>query len=159
MSGRGDEVARPNPWTVRFADRQSAQGWQHLLRLARRDGEDLILESAEQSEAKDALWSATSRLFMSLVKNDEGARVLLLALPEVFPWVRFLPKSAVQRFLVELIETAYACAELDTLAPIEAVVTAWRNTANVHADPELHQMLTEPLDGTDYGDVSVPGES
>jgi hypothetical protein len=131
----------------------------HRLRLARRDGEDLILESAGQSEAKDALWSATSRLFMSLVSNDEGARVLLLALPEVFPWVRFLPKSAVQRFLVELVETAYACAELDTVAPIEAVVTAWRNTANVHADPELHRMLTEPLDGADHGDVPVPGES
>jgi hypothetical protein len=80
-------------------------------------------------------------------------RALLLVLPEVFPWVRFLPKPAVQRFLVELVETADACAELDTLAPIEAVVTAWRNTANVYADPELYRMLTEALDGTDHGAV------
>lgn len=31
MSGRGEELPRPNPWTVRAADRQAFQGWQRLL--------------------------------------------------------------------------------------------------------------------------------
>lgn len=61
------------------------------LRLDRRDGEDLILEAAARAEAEDEALSMASRLFFSLMKNDEGARSLLFALPEVFPWVRFLP--------------------------------------------------------------------
>jgi len=34
MSGRGDDVLRPNPWRVRFADRRAAQGWQNLVTQA-----------------------------------------------------------------------------------------------------------------------------
>lgn len=49
------------------------------LRPEQRDGQDLILESAERAEAEDEALSMTSRLFFSLVKNDEGARALLLA--------------------------------------------------------------------------------
>ena len=54
------------------------------LRLERRDGRDLILQSADRAEAKDAALSMTSPLFFSFVKNDKGARALLLALPDVF---------------------------------------------------------------------------
>ena len=35
MSGRGDDVPRPHPWRVRFADRQIAIGWNQLLTQAR----------------------------------------------------------------------------------------------------------------------------
>lgn len=129
------------------------------LRLARRDGEDLILESADRADAEAEAMSTTTRLFVSLMKHDEGARALLLALPEVFPWVRFLPAKAVREFLIELVETANACAELDNMAPLEPVITAWRRTAEVHADPELHRALTEPLDGTDHGPVPEPPRS
>ena len=51
------------------------------IRLDRRDGDDLILESAERAEAEDEALNMASRLFFSLVQNDEGARALLLALP------------------------------------------------------------------------------
>lgn len=129
------------------------------LRLARRDGEDLILESAERADTEAAAMSTTTRLFVSLMKHDDGARALLLALPEVFPWVRFLPAKEVREFLIELVETANACAELDNMAPLEPVVVAWRRTAEIHADPELHRALTEPHDGTDHGPVPAPSES
>jgi hypothetical protein len=126
------------------------------LRLERRDGQDLILESAERAEAEDEAFSMTSRLFFSLVKNDEGARALLLALPDVFPWVRFLPTEDVRQFLVELVETVTASAELSNVAALAPVVAAWRNTAEIYADPELHKALGAPLDGTDYGPVPEP---
>ena len=126
------------------------------LRLERRDGQDLILESAERAEAEDEAFSVTSRLFFSLVKNDEGARALLLALPDVFPWVRFLPTEDVRQFLVELVETVTASAELSNVAALAPVVAAWRNTAEIYADPELHKALSDPLDGTDYGPVPEP---
>src|SRR5260370_30923228 len=69
------------------------------IRLDRRDGEDLILESAERAEAEDEALSMASRLFFSLVKNDDGARALLLALPDVFSWVRFPPTEGGRAFL------------------------------------------------------------
>jgi hypothetical protein len=126
------------------------------LRLERRDGQDLILESADRAEAEDEALAMTSRLFFSLVKNDEGARAMLLALPDVFPWVRFLPTQGVRQFLVELVETVVASAELGNVAALAPVVAAWRNTAEVYADPELYNALTAPLDGTDYGPVPAP---
>jgi len=123
------------------------------IRLDRRDGEDLILESAARAEAEDEALSMAGRLFFSLVKNDEGARALLLALPDVFPWVKFLPTEDVRAFLVELVETIRACAAVNNMAAIEPVIAAWQTTAEIYSDPELLKAATTPLDGTDYGDV------
>lgn len=131
----------------------------HRLRLVRRDDEDLVLESAAQAEMDAAAMTVTTRLFVSLMKNDDAAPVLLQALPEVFPWVKFLPAEEVRAFFVELVETARACVEIDNLAPLFSVVDSWRSTAEVHADPELYEILTRPLDGTDHGAVPPPYES
>jgi hypothetical protein len=125
------------------------------LRLDRRDGGDLILESAARAEAEDEALSMASRLFFSLMKDDQGARALLLALPDVFPWVRFLPTDDVRGFLVELVETIHASADLGNVAAIAPVVAAWKGTAEIYSDPELLKAATAPLDGTDYG--PVPG--
>ena len=123
------------------------------LRLDRRDGGDLILESAARAEAEDEALSMASRLFFSLMKDDQGARALLLALPEVFPWVRFLPTDDVRGFLGELVETIRAAADLGNVAAIDPVVAAWKGTAEIYSDPELLKAATAPLDGTDYGPV------
>jgi hypothetical protein len=123
------------------------------LRLERRDGRDLILESADRAEAKDQALTMTGRLFFSLVKHDVGEKALLLALPDVFPWVRYLPQPGVHGFLTELIETVHACAEMDNLAALAPVVAAWRETAEIYSDAELLKAATAPLDGTDYGEV------
>lgn len=121
------------------------------LRLDRRDGDDLILESAARAEAEDEALSMASRLFFSLMKDDEGARALLLALPDVFPWVRFLPTEDVRTFLVELVETVRASADLGNMAAIVPVVAAWKATAEIHSDPELLKAATAQLDDTDHG--------
>ena len=123
------------------------------LRLDRRDGDDLILESAARAEAEDEALSMASRLFISLVTNDEGARAMLLSLPDVFPWVRFLPQDDVRAFLVELVETLRACVSVGNIAALEPVVAAWQATAEIYSDPELLKAATAPLDGSDYGPV------
>lgn len=125
------------------------------LRLDRRDGDDLILESAARAEAEDEALDMASRLFFSLVQNDEGARALLLSLADVFPWVQFLPKDDVRAFLVELVETLRASASVGNMAALKPVVAAWQATAEIYSDPELLKAATAPLDGTDYG--PVPG--
>jgi hypothetical protein len=123
------------------------------LRLERRDGHDLILESAERAEAKDDALRVTGSLFFHLMQNDEGARQVLLALPSVFPWVRFLPRDDVKTFVVELVDTLHACADLGNVAALVPVIAAWQATAEIYSDPELRKAATQPLDGTDYGEV------
>jgi hypothetical protein len=123
------------------------------LRLERRDGNDLILEAADRAEAKDDALRLSGSLFFHLVKTDKGARAVLLALPDVFPWVRFLPKADVQAFLVELIDTMHACAEMGNIAALMPVIAAWQETAEIYSDPELLKAANAPLDGTDYGEV------
>lgn len=129
----------------------------HRLRLDRRDGDDLILESAARVEAEDQALSMASRMFVSLVQHDDGARALLLSLSDVFPWVRFLPPEDVRAFLVELVETIRACSELGNVAAVATVVHAWQSTAEIYSDPELLRAATAPLDGTDFGAVPSPG--
>jgi hypothetical protein len=123
------------------------------LRLDRRDGDDLILASASRAEAEDEALDMASRLFFSLVKNDDGARALLLSLADVFPWVQFLPKDDVRAFLVELVDTIRAASSVGNMAAVEPVVAAWKATAEIYSDPELLKAATTRLDGTDYGAV------
>ena len=87
------------------------------------------------------------------MKTDKGARALLLALPEVFPWVRFLPRDDVRAFLVEMVDTMNACADLGNVAALAPVIAAWQDTAEIYSDPELLKAATAELDGTDYGEV------
>jgi hypothetical protein len=129
------------------------ESFRQRIRLNRRDGSDLILESAERAEAEDEALDMASRLFFSLVKNDEGARALLLALPDVFPWVQFLTRDGVRSFLIELVDTVRACSALGNLAALEPVIAAWRATAEIRSDPVLLKAATAPLDGADYGPV------
>ena len=123
------------------------------LRLERRDGHDLMLESADRAEAKDDALRYTGSLFFHLMQNDEGARAVLMAMPSVFPWVRFLTTHDVRAFLVELVDTLHACAHLGNVAALVPVIEAWRATAEIYSDPELRKAASEPLDGTDYGEV------
>jgi hypothetical protein len=74
----------------------------------------------------------------------------------VFPSMRSLSPDEVRAFIAEFTETAWACAGLGTLTPLNAVVAAWRVTAEVHADPGLRAALTGPLEEADYGPVPEP---
>jgi hypothetical protein len=127
-----------------------AESPRRQLRLDRRDGEDLILQSAARAEAEDRALSMTSQLFFSLVQHDEGARALLLSLPDVFPWVKFLPGDDVRAFLAELVETLRASASVGNLAALEPVIAAWQATAEIYSDPELLKAAAA-LAGEDYG--------
>ena len=123
------------------------------LRLERRDGGDLILQAAERAEADAAAVIITTRLFAALLSNAEASNLLIAAFPAVFPWVRFLPPDDVREFVNEFTGTAQACAELGSMAPLEPVIDAWRATAEIYVDPDLHEALSTPLDGTDYGPI------
>ncbi|MGH3774057.1 MAG: DUF6247 family protein [Pseudonocardiaceae bacterium] len=110
----------------------------HSLRLRRRDAEDLTLTTAARAEQDSAMVSAAVKMFVALMRHDEAARSLVIkVVPEAFPWVRFLPTEDVRAFVVELVDTLRAADALENVAPVLQLITEWRHTAEVHADPEL----------------------
>jgi hypothetical protein len=125
------------------------------LRLVRRGAEDLILESARRAEADEEALSGVTSILVRLANTDRG--VLDRIFPLAFPWMRFLPYDEAPAFITEFIDTARACAELDTLMPLSVTVSAWRATASVYADEDLLKTLTVPHDEADYGEVPEPG--
>lgn len=127
------------------------------LRLRRRDAEDLTLTTAAHAEQESAMVSATTRMFVALMQHDEAARSLVIdVVPEAFPWVRFLPAQDVRVFVLELVDVLRAADALGNFAPVVQVITEWRHTAEVHADPELAARIRRA--DYDYGPVAEPVE-
>ena len=103
------------------------------LRLRRRDAEDLTLTTASRAEQEHAVVSATTRMFVALVRHDEAARSLLVdVVPEAFPWVRFLPIPDIRAFA--LVRTMGFLPDIrHTLKPCQGVVR-WAG-GDVHREP------------------------
>lgn len=97
-----------------------------------------------------------SRLLAGLIRSGTaGAGVVREVLLEALPWTTFLPDEDVDVFLAELSSVARGAADLDNLAPVAVLLTQWRHTAEVHADPRLREILTAEPDG-DFGPVPEP---
>lgn len=127
------------------------------LRLHRRDEEDLYLTTAARADEAVQVVDSTTRMFVALMKEDPRAVDLLTRVfPEAFPWVRFLPEKEAREFLVEFVETARPSTDLGTVSPIAQLIIAWRHTAEVYADPDLHRALTRDHGDLDFGDVPLP---
>lgn len=133
----------------------SLRGARRIL-LRRRDDEDLVLTTAARAEQDQQVMGATSRMFVEMMRTPEGRTLVLDVLPAAMPWVRYLPAHDVREFSVELVEALGAAAELDNTAAVAQLITEWKHTAEVHADPELYAALTTDS-GDDYGPVPEPG--
>lgn len=125
------------------------------LRLRRRDADDLALMSVERMERDASIVDFTSRLLAGLVHTG-NLDALRQALPEALPWTTFLPAEDADALLAELVATARGAVALDNLAPIALLLTQWRHTAEVHADPALLALLTREPEG-DLGPAAAPG--
>ena len=124
------------------------------LRLRRRDAGDLALMRVEQMESDASVVDFTSRLLTGLVRT-ENISALRQALPEALPWSTFLPPEDVEILLADLVVTARGAASLDNLAPIALLLTQWKHSAEVYADPALLAILTREPDG-DFGPTPIP---
>ncbi len=130
-----------------------------VLLVHRRGGEeDLVLTTASRAREVREVVSTTTTLFIALMQRHAAVRDLVTdVMPAAFPWVRFLPREDMQAFVVELVDTLEAANSLGTPAPVTQLITAWRHTAEVHADPRLLGILRQ--DGGDFGDVPEPGST
>jgi len=127
------------------------------LRLRRRDASDLVLMSAERAQQESEVVDVAGKLLARLVAEDGGPELIRQMLPAVLPWVQFLPAPAVDEFASEFAATVHAGAALNNMVPVSQLLTEWRHTAEVYADPELHAILARPNQG-DFGPVPAPGQ-
>jgi hypothetical protein len=124
------------------------------LRLRRRDAGDLALMRIEQLERDTSVVDFTTRLLAGLVSSEQSDVVRRL-LRDALPWVIFLPEVDVDTFVTELVTVSRGAVELGNLAPVAVLLTQWRHSAEVYADPVLLEVLTtEP--GGDIGPVPAP---
>ncbi|MGO1049374.1 hypothetical protein [Crossiella sp. CA198] len=126
------------------------------VRVHRRgDDEDLVLVTASRAAEVREVVSTTTALFVALMQHSAEVRDLVTdVMPTAFPWVRFLPREDVRAFVVELVEILEAANSLGNPAPVVQLITEWRHTAEIHADPELLAILRK--DGEDLGEVPAP---
>ncbi|MFE7485514.1 hypothetical protein [Streptomyces sp. NPDC057552] len=136
------------------ADKVKAGGG---LKIKRRDGEDLHLGIAATRDASLELVRVMTLLMSRITERspEEAAAVQDAAL-RAFPWAQALPLKARQEFVGELLSSTGAGASLGLLEPSVTVIAAWRSTAQVYADPELHATLTQDHGDGGYGDVPMP---
>jgi hypothetical protein len=124
--------------------------------VTRRDGEDLYLTTERHDRRREETAEVTARLLAALIRSDEGARAILIALPEVFPWGRHLSAEEVRGFVLDLVDATRDVAELDAHTDLHRVIVEWRATARILADPELTTQLRAPLPDEDHGEVPAP---
>jgi hypothetical protein len=111
----------------------------HDVLLHRRDGADLMLVRADrEAVVRDAIGLSSS--FMSWFARTH-ARELVAGLPDVLPWLRFLPANDRETFSHELVQTLEACISLDAYDQLGLLLQQWRNTAYVWSRPQLLRAL------------------
>ncbi|MEU9835486.1 hypothetical protein AB0D67_28460 [Streptosporangium sp. NPDC048047] len=100
-------------------------------------------------ERDAAVVDFTSRLLAGLARTEDIA-VLHQVLTEALPWSTFLPPEDMDAMLTELVDTARGTAVPENSTPIALLLTQWRHSAEIYADPALLSVLTrEP--GGDLG--------
>lgn len=140
-----------NPKTV--AERARSLG---RVRITHRDSPDFYLTAADREERRDENFATSARIFEALLRQEAGARVLLLAIPDVFPWVRHLKDGELEDFARELFAALTDAAELDVDANVNDVVAGWRATARIKADKSQYAKALQETSG-DLGAAEVHG--
>lgn len=93
-------------------------------------------------------------MFVAMMQRDGAALNLLVdVVPDAFPGCGSCPPRTSGRSWWSW-STRCAPSRISTTPPVVQLITEWRNTAEVHADPELSRILTE--DTGDYGAATGP---
>lgn len=106
----------------------------------------------EQLERDTSVVDFTTRLLAGLLSSGKSD-VIRGLLRDALPWVIFLPEVDVDTFVTELVTVTRGAVELGNLAPVAVLLTQWRHSAEVYADPVLLEILTTEPEG-EMGPVS-----
>jgi hypothetical protein len=123
------------------------------LQLRRRDADDLVLMSYTRAASEAEILEIMARILSELARQHPD--FIRDVLPTALPWVRHLPRDAVEMMAQEFVEMAEASASINNLASVRQLLIEWQHTAEVYADPELLRILSQPSNG-DFGPVPRP---
>lgn len=124
------------------------------LRVTHRDAMDFYLTAADREEERDENLVTASRMFAALARNESGARAVVSALTDVFPWAGHLSEAERSDFAAELIAALSDAAELTIDGNAHEVIAGWRATARIKADKRSYAQALAPTEG-DFGSVEV----
>lgn len=130
----------------------------HDVILHRRGKADLRLALASRHEESLGAHEDLTRVLAKAAGDRTARAVLATYMTDVYPWLRFLPEREVEDATKELLDMAQSCASIGSFAAFEAVVAAWRHTAEVHADPELYRDLSGPVEIDETLGPALPPE-
>jgi len=115
--------------------------------LRRRDGEDLFLGLRSREESVREALGVLARLLVAASVDPATPKRVTSALSASLPWTAFLPDDEQSEFFEALTTTASACADVDHFEPLARLIESWRATAEVHANPELGDLLRSEHSG------------
>ncbi len=80
---------------------------------------------------------------------------------ELLPWLKHLPEDERREVFVDMVGSVQQSLTLDvgderTIERLVVELSAWKSTAEVHADPELYAALTAPSGPEDFGEAPRP---
>ncbi len=113
--------------------------------LHRRNAADLHLSLRTRVESDDEAVAFLARLLGRMLAAEDIRPRFADAVASI-PWVAFLPADDQQAFVEDVVRTAEGAAELGTMAPLAQVLSEWKATAAVHADPLLAMELKRPIE-------------
>ncbi|HEY0807233.1 MAG TPA: DUF6247 family protein, partial [Pseudonocardiaceae bacterium] len=123
----------------------------------RRDGAALLLTREDRASAAAEGAVSAARVLRNILSHlppDAAATALV----DEFPWVDALPSADRGQFVADFVRAFQASAEMGEWSMLAQTIREWRNTAAIHADPELASRLAEPLN-EDFGPVPHPTEA
>ena len=117
--------------------------------LDRRGKASIRISLESRNASADASHELASNLLADAVASLPEITARMPAILERrFPWMRFLPASDRDQFARELVDTIQAAAAVGKPSPIGDLISAWKATAGLHADPELAAQLKGSVEET-----------
>ena len=124
------------------------------VRVKRRDGVSLVLMREDRADAAEEGAVTAARTLRKALAQLAPTGVSA-ALRDEFPWLDVLPPADLASFITDFARAVQAAAELGEWGLFTQTMNEWKATAAVHADPELHRLLTSSVIG-DHGPVPSP---
>ena len=100
--------------------------------LTRRDGDDLVLSSAEAERRNRGGLEFAASVVSAAVADWPGSFAHRLHQP--FPWMTFLSEREQEEFAAELVDVARACASVGRFEQLALNIYQWKSTASAYAD-------------------------
>lgn len=132
------------------------------VHVRRRDGAALLLTRVDRASATADGAVHAARALRNLLAHlpEEAMAAAAHSLIDEFPWADALPVGDRHQFVTEFARAFQASAELGQWAMLDQTIREWRDSAAIHADPELAASLSRPIaEDEDFGPVPPPTET